>query len=87
MEGYDTLMFCGYRHLRIDHSKMFSRGKVYVNGVEGFWSFAKERLIKFHGISPRKFVYYIKEQEWRYNNRDKNLFDLIVNYMLGADIL
>jgi len=86
-KSYDSLMFCGYRHLQIDHGKRFSRGKVYINGIEGFWSFAKERLIKFHGISPRKFPYYIKEQEWRYNNKDKNLFELIVNYMLGADIL
>jgi len=28
---------------------------------------------------------YIKEMEWRYNNRDYNLFDLLVKYMLGAD--
>ncbi len=83
-KSYDSLMFCGYRHLQIDHGKRFSRGKVYINGIEGFWSFAKERLIKFHGISPRKFPYYIKEQEWRYNNKDKNLFELIVNYMLGV---
>jgi transposase len=53
--------------------------------VEGFWSFAKERLIKHHGISKNKFLLYIKEMEWRYNNRDYNLFDLLVKYMLGAD--
>jgi transposase len=83
-KGYDSLMFCGYRHLTIDHSKEFKRGKVYINGVEGFWSFAKERLIKHHGISKHKFLYYIKEMEWRYNNRDKNLYNLLVDYMLGA---
>lgn len=60
---------------------------MYINGIEGFWSFAKERLIKYHGISPRKFIYCIKEQEWRYNNKNENLFELIVNYMLGADVL
>jgi len=82
--GYDSLMFCGYRHLRIDHDREFTKGKVYINGIEGFWSFAKERLIKHHGISPRKFLYYIKEQEWRYNHRGKDIFGSIVNYMLGA---
>ncbi len=46
---YDSLMFCGYRHLKIDHSRYFSSGKVYINGLEGFWSFAKERLMKYHG--------------------------------------
>ena len=38
------------------------------NGLEGFWSFAKERLIKFHGVSPEKFPFYLKEMEFRYNH-------------------
>ncbi len=83
--GYDSLMFSGYKHLKIDHKKRFARGQVYINGIEGFWSFAKERMMKYHGVSPSKFLYYIKEMEWRYNNRDRNLFDLIVDYMLGAN--
>jgi len=79
-KGYDSLMFCGYKHLSVDHKYKFKRGKVYINGIEGFWSFAKERLIKFHGVSKEKFIYYLKEQEWRYNNRFKNLFDILLNY-------
>ena len=73
--GYDSLMWCGYRHLRIDHRKVFSRGKVYINGLEGFWSYAKQRLAKFHGVSPRYFPLYLKEMEFRYNHRDRSLFD------------
>jgi transposase len=42
-------------------------GKVYINGIEGFWSYAKERLFKFHGVSREYFVYYLKELEFRYN--------------------
>ena len=38
------------------------------------------RLIKHHGISRRKFHYYIKEMEWRSNNRGKDLIE--VNLML-----
>ena len=75
--GYDSLMFCGYRHIKIDHQKRFASGKVYINGVEGFWSYAKERLIKFHGISKEKFPLYLKEMEFRYNNRNKSLFYII----------
>ena len=80
--GYDSLMFCGYRHLNIDHRYKFKQGKVYINGIEGFWAFAKERLIKHHGISKEKFLYYIKEMEWRYNNREKDLFEVHVELML-----
>lgn len=76
--SYDTLMFCGYRHLRVDHGKRFASGKVYINGLEGFWSYAKERLAKFHGVSKEKFPLYLKEMEFRYNNRDKNIFNLVV---------
>lgn len=85
--GYDSLMFCGFRHLSIDHSFKFKQGKVYINGIEGFWSFAKERLIKHHGISKEKFLYYIKEMEWRYNNREKDLYDLLLGYMMvGVEV-
>lgn len=75
--SYDSLMFCGYRYIKIDHKKLFASGKVYINGVEGFWSYAKERLIKFHGISKEKFPLYLKEMEFRYNNRDKNIFNIM----------
>ena len=81
--GYDSLMFCGYRHLNIDHRYKFKQGKVYINGIEGFWSFAKERLMKHHGISKEKFLFYIKEMEWRYNNREKDLFAELIELMLN----
>jgi transposase len=80
--GYDSLMFCGYKHLNIDHRYKFKQGKVYINGIEGFWAFAKERLIKHHGISRKKFLFYIKEMEWRYNNRVKDLFEVLVDLMV-----
>jgi len=80
--GSDSLMFCGYKHRSIDHSHRFKQGKVYINGIEGFWSFTKERLIKHHGISKKKFLYYIKEMEWSSNNRRKNLYGELVKFLL-----
>ena len=80
-QSYDSLMFCGYRHLKIDHSKRFSSGKVYINGLEGFWSWAKERLIKHHGVSKEMFPLYLKELEFRYNHRDSDLFDIVTDYL------
>jgi transposase len=80
-KSYDALMFCGYRHLRVDHGKYFSRGRVYINGLEGFWSYAKERIMKYHGVSPQRFPYYLKELEFRYNHRKEDLFPLITKYL------
>ena len=79
--SYDALMFCGYRHMKVDHDVRFSRGKVHINGMEGFWSYAKERLIKHHGVSQRKFPLYIKEMEFRYNKREGDVFDTLLNYI------
>ena len=43
---------------------------MYINGIEGFWSYAKERLLKFHGVSKDNFIHYLKELEFRYNIDD-----------------
>ena len=55
-KDYDSLMFCGFRYLNIDHCCKFKQGKVCINGVEGFWSFAIERVIKHRGTSKNKFL-------------------------------
>ena len=80
-KSYDSLMFCGYRHLKVDHGKHFASGKVYINGLEGFWSWAKERLIKHHGVSKKQFPLYLKELEFRYNNRKCDIVNLIANHL------
>jgi transposase len=80
--SYDGLVMYGFRHERIDHGKRFANGKVYINGIEGFWSYAKERLLKFHGVRRENFVYYIKELEFRYNNRD-NLEEVLYKVLGG----
>lgn len=80
--GYDSLMFSD-SNLQIGTHKGFA-SRVYIDGVEGFWSFAKEKM-KYHDIRPATFLYHIKEMEWRYNNRGENLFDIIVGYALGVN--
>jgi transposase len=80
--GYDTLAFCGYRHLRVDHARRFSQGKVHINGLEGFWSYAKSKFIKHHGVSPERFPLYLYEWQFRYNHRRENLFELLLTQSL-----
>jgi len=81
-KAYDGLVIYGFKHERIDKSIKFSNGKVYINGIEGFWSYAKERLLKFHGVSREYFVYYLKELEFRYNFR-ANLDEMLYNVLGG----
>lgn len=69
-KGYDGLVFDGYKHQRVNHSKRYSNQKgTHINGIENFWGFAKQRLAKFHGISRHTFYLHLKECEFRYNNR------------------
>lgn len=69
-KGYDGLVFDGYKHKRINHSKQYSNTKgTHINGIENFWSYAKARLAKFKGISREHFYLHLKECEFRYNKK------------------
>jgi len=74
--GYDGLVDVGYsKHFRVNHARNeFARGTHHVNGIESFWSFAKRRLQKFNGVPARTFHLHLKECEWRFNNRSKDLY-------------
>ncbi|AEJ62370.1 transposase-like protein [Spirochaeta thermophila DSM 6578] len=80
-KSYDGLVSYGFRHKRIDHGKRFANGKVYINGIEGFWSYAKGRLLQHHGVSVERFPLYLKELEWRYNHREEDLFELLLDVL------
>jgi transposase len=73
--SYNGLVTYGFKHRRIDNGKKFADSKVYINGMEGFCSFAEERVLKYHGVDAHKFSLYLKELEFRYNRRDRDLFD------------
>jgi transposase len=85
--SYNGLVSYGFKHRRIDHGKKFANGKVYINGIEGFWSFAKERLMKYHGVNPKKFPLYLKELEFRYNHRDRDLFNDLLQVLVGYSLV
>jgi len=78
---YDALMFCGYKHFTVDRGRRFTQSDVHINGVDGFWSYAKERMSKFHGVSKEKFPLYLKEMEFRYNHRHESIFHTLVQYV------
>jgi transposase-like protein len=68
--GYDGLVFDGYKHFRVNHSKQYSDRKgTHINGIENFWGYSKQRLAKFHGISRTTFYLHLKECELRYNKK------------------
>ncbi len=67
---HDGLVFDGYKHKRISHSKRYSNRKgTHINGIENFWGFAKQRLARFRGLSRKHFHLHLKESEFRYNKK------------------
>ena len=78
--GYDGLVDLGYKkHYRVHHGmNEFARGKKHINGIESFWSYAKNRLIKFHGISSQTFYLHLKECEFRFNYRNENMYQMLL---------
>jgi len=72
--SYDSLVFQGYKHTRINHSKEFVRGHNHINGIESFWSYVKRKMRKHNGIKRDRFYWYLKESEFRFNHRHENLY-------------
>ena len=68
--GYDILDVAGFRHFRIDHSTAHvAAGHNHINGIENFWSQAKRHLRRYNGIPRAHFHLFLKECEWRFNER------------------
>lgn len=57
-----------------DRGRPQAKGRNHINGIEGFWSFSKNWLYQYRGIPQHNFHLYLKETEYRFNNRDKDLF-------------
>jgi transposase-like protein len=81
--GYDGLVDMGYkRHLRVNHSadecsSRTVRGS-HINGIEGFWGYAKTRLARFRGLHPHTFLFHLKECEFRFNHRRQDLYHVLL---------
>ena len=60
--GYQSLQRFG-KHLVVNHSKEFvnQRTKNHINGIEGFWSYAKHILYNPRGVSRYHFPMYLKK--------------------------
>ncbi|MFI5304048.1 MAG: IS1595 family transposase [Nitrospiria bacterium] len=76
--GYDSLIFRSCRYRTGNHPEKFGSGKVYIDGLKGFWVFAKDRLNKNHDVPKSYFPSYLKELEFRYNHRGVSIFELII---------
>ena len=78
--GYNGLVEFAYKmHFRVHHSKNeFARGNSHINGIESFWGYAKNRLVKFKGMNKSMFNLHLKECEFRFNNSKQNIYKILL---------
>ena len=106
-KSYKGLNEKGYFHETIDHGqeeyvkirkdkksnhKEKQTRKIHINGIEGFWGYLKERLLKHHGLSKDNLIYYVKEIEFRFNNRHletdemvEKIIKILMNFISSND--
>ena len=80
-KSYKSLKQFG-AHKRVNHQKTFGRSGTHINRIEGFWSYAKERFHKYHGINMENYPLYLKGMEFRFNHRNEDVFMLLVDITL-----
>lgn len=80
--SYSHLIGLGYVHRIVNHGQQeYVVGQWHVNGIEGFWGLSKTNMHTYKGIRKLNWIFYLKEMEWRYNNRkltfEQQVFKLI----------
>ena len=78
--AYASLSVRG-NHVVVEKEKGVPKGRDHLNGIEGFWSYAKHFLYHYRGVPRKYFPLYLKEVEFRFNNRNTNLLPLIRGFM------
>ncbi|HJX50745.1 MAG TPA: IS1595 family transposase [Candidatus Nanoarchaeia archaeon] len=85
-KSYNSLKQYG-KHNKINHQEEFAKKHNHINGIEGFWSFAKERFHKYHGISKTNYPLYIKEMEFRFNHRNESIYKLLIDICIVRGVV
>jgi transposase len=86
--AYTSLDIIG-NHVVVKKEKGQPKGRNHLNGMEGFWSYAKHWLYQYRGVPKQYFHLYLKEVEFRFNHRNENIIPLIkhiIKEQIGADI-
>lgn len=82
-KNYDTLIVCGSDNLPYDCMRK-SRSPMHVDqSGSPFWKLAINNLKRMRGVSCQRFPLYLKELEFRYNNRDTDLCPLLASNLCG----
>ena len=74
------------KHVPVNHQETFAGGAAHINGIEGFWSFAKRLYRHVHGVDREHFPLYLQEYEFRYNHREEHLLTLLFEALIRPQL-
>lgn len=73
-------------HVVVKKEKGRPKGRDHINGIEGFWSYAKNWLYQYRGVPKKFFHFFLAEISFRFNHREQDLFPLILDILKNTNI-
>lgn len=83
--AYASLSVRG-EHVVVRKERGKPKGRDHINGIEGFWSYAKHWLYQYRGIAKKFFPIYLAELCFRFNHRDEDLYPLILKLLQSTHV-
>ncbi|GAA4938725.1 hypothetical protein GCM10023314_09190 [Algibacter agarivorans] len=68
------------KHVKLNHSKhIMISGKYNTSRLDSFWTTIKRAIVgQYHQVSPEHLQSYLDEIAFKFNNKGKNLFSLLI---------
>lgn len=78
--NYTTLVCCPGDDVESDYFHADDASAPFEQNSE-FWTYARKRITKFHGVTKQRFPFYLKELEFRYNHRQQDIMPILAQYI------
>ncbi|WEK35800.1 MAG: hypothetical protein P0Y53_25215 [Candidatus Pseudobacter hemicellulosilyticus] len=69
------------RLLRLPGGQDAVRGRQPADELEVFWGLLKSRLVKFRGLNSSTLYLHVKETEFRYNYRERDIYEILMDIL------
>jgi len=84
-QAYASLRVRG-EHIVIRKERGRPKGRDHINGIEGFWSYAKHWLYPYRGVPKKFFHLYLGEISYRFNHKHEDIFPLLLNRLKATSM-
>lgn len=84
-QAYASLRVQG-DHIVVRKEKGRPKGRDHINGIEGFWSYAKNWLYPYRGVPRKYFHLYLGEICYRFNHRKQDLKPLLQKLLRNTTV-